>query len=181
MTDSIGRAFLSNAVSTFRKQKKLADGAIAQTSDEAFFRAPDAETNSIAIVVKHMAGNMRSRWSDFLTTDGEKPDRDRDSEFAIDEPSRDDLLARWEAGWQTLFDAIEPLGEEDLPREVTIRGEPHTVLEAIVRQLDHYAYHTGQIVYAAKLFRSSDWQTLSVARGGTAAFNREMFEKHAKR
>jgi hypothetical protein len=165
MTQSLGQHYLDDALHTFREYKKLAEGALAQTSDEDFFRTLDEESNSIAVIVKHMAGNMLSRWTDFLTSDGEKPNRNRDMEFVmLPETTRAEMLAFWEKGWQAVFDAIEPLTADDLMRTVTIRGQDHTVMQAINRQLSHYADHIGQIVYLAKHFKSSDWQTLSVPR-----------------
>src|SRR5919199_1074521 len=131
MTDSLAEHFLKDAVRVFRGQKKLADGAVAQVSDEEFFRAIDAESNSVALIMKHMAGNMLSRWTDFLTTDGEKPDRRRDSEFELEGEDRAAVEARWEAGWRTLFDTLASLRGGDLMRTVTIRGEPHTVVQAV--------------------------------------------------
>src|SRR5438552_2692974 len=137
--------YLEDAILQFRKQKGLADKAIAQITTEDFFAVLDAESNSIAIIVKHVAGNLRSRWMDFLTSDGEKPDRNRESEFVIEGgETKESLLAHWEAGWRYLFDALTPLTPEDLDRTVLIRGEPHTVVQAINRQLTHYAYHVGQ-------------------------------------
>ncbi|MEZ5064141.1 MAG: DUF1572 family protein [bacterium] len=156
----------------FRRTKQLADRAISQLDDEQFFRALAADGNSVAIVVKHVAGNARSRWRDFLTSDGEKPDRERDSEFVLDDrDTRADLMRRWEEGWAYLFGALEPLGEADLDREVKIRGEALSVLQAIHRQLSHYAYHVGQIVLLARTWRGDAWRTLSVAKGQSAAFN----------
>jgi hypothetical protein len=172
MNDSLAEHYLKDAVRVFRGQKKLADGAAAQVSDEEFFRAIDAESNSIALIMKHMAGNMRSRWTDFLNSDGEKPDRRRDSEFVVEGEDREAIEERWEAGWRTLFDALESLKPEDLGRTVTIRGEPHTVVEAVNRQLSHYGQHTGQIVFLAKHLKSSGWKTLSIARGHSEEFNR---------
>ena len=179
MTDqSLGQHYLDDALQTFRDYKKLAERAIAQTSDEDFFRTIDPESNSIAIIIKHMAGNMLSRWTDFLTTDGEKPDRQRDMEFVmLAETSRADLLAFWDQGWQAVFAAIEPLSPDDLMRTVTIRGQDHTVVQAINRQISHYANHIGQIVYLAKHFRSSDWQSLSVPKNKSAEFNAYLEEK----
>src|SRR6476661_3432886 len=160
---SLAQHYLDDALQTFRDQKKLAERAFAQVTDEDFFAALDDESNSIAVNIKHMAGNMLSRWTDFLTTDGEKPDRDRDMEFVIlPGAGRDDLLAFWEKGWRCVFEAIEPLGPDDLMRIVLIRGQQHTVLQAINRQIAHYGYHTGQIVFLAKHFKSSNWQSLSV-------------------
>lgn len=179
MTDvSLGRHVLDDAMQTFRDQKKLAERAFAQISDEDFFRAIDAESNSIAVNIKHMAGNMLSRWTDFLTTDGEKPDRNRDMEFVmLPETTREDMLAYWEKGWQCVFDAIEPLTPDDLMRTVKIRGQDHTVVQAINRQIAHYAYHVGQIVYLAKHFKSNSWQTLSVPKNKSAEFNAYLEEK----
>ena len=149
----------------------MAERAIEQVSDEEFFTAIDTEANSIAIVVKHIAGNQRSRWTDFLTTDGEKPDRDRDTEFEIIGDTRESLMQYWETSWQVLFDNIEPLTVDDFSKTVTIRGEPHTIAEAINRQLTHYSYHIGQIVLLAKHFRSADWKTLSIPKNKSAEFN----------
>lgn len=178
MTEQIIKNYLSDAVESFRSYKKMAEKAMAQVSDEEFFRAVDAEANSIAVIVKHIAGNQRSRWTDFLTSDGEKPDRFRDGEFlAFGEDSRESLMQLWEAGWQTLFDAVEPLTIEDFQKFVTIRGEPHTIIEAINRQLTHYAYHIGQIVFLAKHFRSGSWKTLSVPRNKSAEFNQFLADK----
>ena len=174
MTDPLAEHYLKDAVRVFRGQKKLADGAAAQVSDEEFFRTIDAESNSIALIMKHMAGNMRSRWTDFLTSDGEKPDRRSDSEFLVEGEDRAAVLERWEAGWRTVFDTLESLKPEDVSRTVIIRGEPHTVVEAVNRQLSHYAQHVGQIVFLAKHLRASDWQTLSIARGQSGKFNASM-------
>lgn len=172
-TDSLlGAHFLADAVKMFRNQKRLGEKAMAQLSDEDLFRAIDAESNSVAVIVKHLAGNMRSRWTDFLTADGEKPTRDRDSEFVLGEgTTRAEVLRWWEDGWSVVFAAVEPLRPEDLMRAVSIRGEPHTVVEAVNRQIAHYAQHVGQIIFLAKHLRSSEWQTLSIARGESGAFN----------
>ena len=172
MTDSLAEHFLDDAAKIFRSQKKLADGAAAQVSDEEFFRAIDAESNSVALIMKHMAGNMRSRWTDFLTSDGEKPDRYRDSEFVAGGEDRGAIEERWEAGWRTLFDTLASLKGVDPLRTVTIRGEAHTVVMAINRQLSHYGQHAGQIVFLAKHLRSSGWKTLSIARGKSGEFNK---------
>ncbi|HYR76898.1 MAG TPA: DUF1572 family protein [Pyrinomonadaceae bacterium] len=167
-----GQHYLADALRTFRDYKTLAERAFAQTSDEDFFKTIDEESNSIAVNIKHMAGNMLSRWTDFLTTDGEKPERNRDIEFVmLPGATRDDMIAYWEKGWQCVFDTVEPLGPDDLMRTVTIRGQDHTVIQAINRQLAHYAYHTGQIVFLAKHFKSSDWQSLSVPRNRSAELN----------
>ena len=172
MIESPAQHYLADAIKTFRDYKTLAERAFAQTSDEDFFKTIDEESNSIAVNIKHMAGNMLSRWTDFLTTDGEKPERDRDIEFVmLPGTTRDDMIAYWERGWTSVFDAVEPLQPDDLMRTVTIRGQDHTVIQAINRQLAHYAYHVGQIVFLAKHFRSSEWQSLSVPRNRSAEFN----------
>ena len=169
----------ADALQSFRNYKKLAERAIEQISEEEFFKTIDAEANSIAVIVKHIAGNLRSRWTDFLTTDGEKPDRNRDTEFEMIKDTRESLMQFWETGWQTLFDNIEPLTVEDFSRTVSIRGEPHTIVEAINRQLTHYSYHIGQIVFLAKHFKSSDWKTLSVPKNKSAQFNQYLADKQA--
>ena len=156
----------------FRRARRLADSAMTQVDDAGFFGAPDPATNSIAIIVKHMGGNLRSRWTDFLTTDGEKPDRDRDSEFELTSAdTRADLLARWDRGWQLVLDAISALTEDDLRRTVTVRGESLTVPHAIQRQLAHASYHTGQIALLARHYAGADWTSLTIPKGGSAAYN----------
>ncbi|MBW3566096.1 MAG: DUF1572 domain-containing protein [Acidobacteria bacterium] len=158
----------------YRRLKILAESALDQTTDAAFFAALAPEENSIAILVGHLSGNMHSRWSDFLTSDGEKPDRDRDSEFVLsDSDTRESLMRRWESGWRLLFEAIDPLVAADLEREVTIRGESLTVLQAALRQLTHYASHIGQIVLLAKHHAGPSWKTLSVPRGQSEEYNRK--------
>ena len=164
-------AYLLHAAAQFRSTKALADKAVAQLDDARFAAKLDAESNSVALVVKHVAGNLRSRWTDFLTTDGEKPDRRRDAEFEDEAAdSRADLMRRWEAGWATFFDVLDSLAPGDLGRTVTIRGEPHAVFEAIERQKTHYGYHVGQIVFLAKHLAGPAWTSLSVARGASEAF-----------
>jgi hypothetical protein len=171
-TTSLGQHYLEDALHTFREYKKLAERAFAQTSDEDFFRRVDDESNSIAIIVKHLAGNMLSRWTDFLTTDGEKPERNRDLEFVmLPDTTRAQMIAYWEKGWRVTFEAIEPLTADDLMRTIRIRGQDHTVVQAINRQIAHYANHVGQIVLLAKHFKSSDWQSLSVPKNKSAEFN----------
>ncbi|HZP03857.1 MAG TPA: DUF1572 domain-containing protein [Terracidiphilus sp.] len=167
-------SYVEDSIAVFRHSKRLADGAMAQVTDEQLFFTLDEESNSIAIVVKHMVGNMRSRWTDFLATDGEKPNRDRDSEFIDPPATREALLELWENGWAVLFGALEPLTDADLGRTVTIRGEAHSVMQAINRQIGHYAYHVGQIVLLAKHYASDHWQTLSVPRNRSAEFNRRV-------
>ncbi|HQZ98327.1 MAG TPA: DUF1572 family protein [Pyrinomonadaceae bacterium] len=178
MTEII-RNYHSDAIQSFANYKKLAERAIEQVSDEDFFALIDPEANSIALIVKHIAGNLRSRWTDFLTTDGEKDFRDRDSEFELTGDSRESLMAFWESGWKVLFDNIEPLTVEDFSRKVTIRGEPHSICEALNRQMTHYAYHIGQIVFLAKHFRSSEWRTLSVPKNRSSEFNQFLADKQA--
>jgi hypothetical protein len=168
----VAAQYLDEAHRQMRGHKRLAEGAMAQLKDEELFITLDAESNSIAVIVKHMSGNMRSRFTEFLTTDGEKPDRHRDREFELNSTTkRADLTIWWEEGWARVFGAIESLKPGDLMRTVTIRGEPHTVLQAINRQIAHYAYHTGQIVFLAKHIRSSKWRTLSIPRGKSEEFN----------
>jgi hypothetical protein len=164
-------AFVEDAALQLRKYKDLADRALAQVGDADLFRTLDAESNSIALVVKHLSGNMRSRWRDFLTSDGEKPDRDRDSEFELDAgDTKAALLERWEAGWRLLFAALAGLSPGDLLRTVSIRREPHTVLQAVNRQVTHYAYHVGQIVLLARHFAGPRWISLSIPKGRSREF-----------
>jgi uncharacterized damage-inducible protein DinB len=172
-------SYLEDSLAVFRYYKNLVERAMAQVTDEQLVTVLDSGTNSISQIVKHMAGNMRSRWTDFLTTDGEKPDRNRDSEFVDPPTTRQELLALWEQGWQYLFKALEPLSEEDMQRKVTIRGEAHSVMQAINRQVAHYSYHCGQIVLLAKHFKHDDWQSLSVPRGQSAGFNRRVLAGEA--
>ncbi len=173
--------YLDEAFRSLRGYKRLADAAIAQLNEEQFFATPDAESSSIAVIVKHIAGNMRSRFTDFLTTDGEKPDRNRDSEFVMaPDAKRDEVLAAWEENWELVFQAVNSLLPEDLGRTITIRGEPHSVLQAINRQVTHYAYHVGQIVYLAKHWKGADWKSLSVPKGQSEQFNAEMLRKRSK-
>ncbi|HZS04577.1 MAG TPA: DUF1572 family protein [Blastocatellia bacterium] len=175
MTDSLAQHYLDDSIEQFRKLKVMADKAIAQVDDRELFFAPDPESNSIAVIIKHISGNQRSRWTDFLTSDGEKPNRHRDTEFEIDETTtRETVLEWWEGGWKCLFDALEPLRPEDLMRTVTIRGLPHTVVMAINRQLTHYASHVGQIVFLAKQLKAGDWKTLSIPRGQSEIVNQKM-------
>ena len=173
--------YSTEAIRQFRKLKDLAERAIAQVRDEDLFARLDEESNGIALIMKHMAGNMRSRWTDFLTSDGEKPDRNRDMEFVIEEgDTRDRILERWSAGWRCLFEALALLTAEDLGRTVLIRDEPHSVMEAINRQLTHYAYHVGQIVFLAKHFAANNWQSLSIPRRKSEEFNAAMRRKREK-
>jgi len=167
--------YLDEARRQFRGYKRLAEGAIAQLKDEELFITLDPESNSIAIIIKHIAGNARSRFTNFLTTDGEKPDRNRDQEFELTpNTTRAEIMRWWEEGWSCVFSAIAALKPEDLMRTVTIRSQPHTVLQAINRQLAHYAMHVGQIVFLAKHLRSHEWKSLSIPRGKSEEVNRKM-------
>jgi hypothetical protein len=167
-------SYIEDSLSLFRYYKNLAERAMQQVSDEQLFAQLDPEANSIAIIVKHLAGNMRSRWTDFLTTDGEKPERNRDREF-IDPPDRRSaVLEEWEHGWACLFRSLESLADTDLGRTVTIRGEAHSVMQAINRQMAHYPHHVGQIVLLAKHFADSQWQSLSVPRNRSGEFNQKV-------
>lgn len=171
MTDAATH-YLEEARRQLRGHKRMGEGAMAQLRDEDFFVTLDPEANSVAILVKHLAGNMRSRFTDFLISDGEKPNRFRDREFEISPATtRGEVMSWWEEGWTCVFSAIDPLNPEDVMRTVTIRGEPHTVLQAINRQIAHYAQHIGQIVFLAKHLRSSNWKTLSIPRGKSEEFN----------
>jgi hypothetical protein len=162
---SVEEIYLADSISRFKEMKGLAEKAIAQINDEDFLRIVVEESNSVATIVKHINGNLRSRWTNFLTTDGEKPDRNRDSEFeSYAEDTRDSLMKKWETCWKILFDSLNSLNTSDLTKVVTIRGQHHKVVEAINRQLTHYGYHVGQIVFLSKFFASSNWQTLSIPR-----------------
>jgi hypothetical protein len=178
MTEGLVEQYLADVISSFRAYKKLAEKALAQVSDDELFATVDDESNSIAVIMKHMAGNMISRWTDFLTTDGEKPDRNRDMEFVITPDStKEDLFSYWNRGWQTVIAALKPLSEADFDKRVLIRGQEHSIIEAVNRQMTHYAYHIGQIVFLAKHFRGSDWKSLSIPRNRSAAFNSYLQEK----
>ena len=174
MTHKFSTSYTEDSLSLFRYYKKLGEGALEQVSDDQLFASLDPEMNSIAIIVKHIAGNMRSRWTDFLTSDGEKPDRNRDTEFEQPPATRAELLKLWDEGWELVFAALEPLSDPDLERKVTIRGEPHSVMQAINRQIAHYAYHVGQIVFLAKHLNASGWKSLSVPRNKSAEFNQKV-------
>ena len=167
--------YVEEVTRQFRGLKKTADRALAQVSEADFFVTLDPESNSLALIVKHLAGNMRSRWTDFLASDGEKPDRRRDSEFALEDgDTREALMHRWEEGWALTFSAIGPLSAEDFRRTVEIRGQPHSILKAINRQ---DAYHVGQLVFLAKHFAGSRWETLSIARGKSEEFKKSLRSK----
>ena len=167
-------SYVEDAKAIFHQYKRLAEGAMAQVSDEQLCSTLDSEMNSIAVIVKHMAGNMRSRWTDFLTTDGEKPSRNRDGEFEDPPATRTELMALWDDGWRCLFTALEGLTDADLVRTITIRSEAHSVMQAINRQVAHYPYHCGQIIFLAKHLQASNWKSLSVPRKQSAEFNRRV-------
>jgi hypothetical protein len=167
-------SYLDDCLSLFRSYKKMAEAAMQQVTDEQLFAVLDPEMNSIALIVKHMAGNMRSRWTDFLSSDGEKPDRNRDAEFEKPPSGREELMKLWESGWNCLFSALEPLSPEDMTRTVFIRGEAHSVMQAINRQIAHYACHYGQIVFLAKHFQHSQWKSPTIPRGRSAEFNQQV-------
>jgi hypothetical protein len=162
---------IESALGILKLYKSLAEKGMDQISDEEFFRPPEPESNSIAIIVKHINGNLLSRWTDFLTADGEKEWRDRDSEFEVDKKGRSQLMQGWERSWQCLFSSLEALTRDDLGKTITIRSEPHSVLEAINRTVAHISYHVGQIVFLAKMFKSGQWQTLSIAKRRSEEFN----------
>lgn len=174
MPHQFSTSYLKDSIGLFHYYKKLGERAMAQCPDNELFTTLDAESNSIAIIVKHLAGNMRSRWMDFLTTDGEKPDRNRDTEFEDAPKTRAALMELWERGWEYVFDALEPLAEADLTRTITIRTEPHSVMQAINRQVAHYAHHVGQVVFLAKHLTAKatgKWESLSVPRGKSTEIN----------
>ena len=179
---NIGAEYLTDALRNFRNYKKLAEEALAQTRDQDIFRLIDPDANSIAMLIKHIAGNMRSRWTDFLTSDGEKPDRHRDQEFEIAPgTTRASVMEWWERGWKCVFQAITPLKPEDLNHKVFIAGREHSVLQAITRQLLHYAGHVNQIVLLAKHFRGPEWKSLSIPKGQSETYARQFEQQHAAR
>lgn len=171
MTEQIIENYLQDTLEAFRNYKKLAERAIEQVREDEYFRQIDEESNSLAVIVKHIGGNLRSRWTDFLTTDGEKADRHRDTEFISENETRESLEKLWETGWNALFATLESLKVEDFGKTVKIRGEDFSVVKAMNRSLAHIAYHVGQITFLAKHFRASEWQTLSVPRGKSNEFN----------
>ena len=177
MAHELTTSYLRDSLSLFRYYKKLTERAMEQVTDEQLFAVLDGEMNSIAIIVKHMAGNMRSRWTDFLTSDGEKPDRKRDTEFENPPATRAALMKLWEEGWNYVFTALEPLSDADMDRTVEIRGEPHSVMQAINRQIAHYAYHCGQIVFLAKHLQARNGRRSRVPRGKSEEFNQRVAAK----
>ena len=172
---------VDTTASELRKVKRLADLAVDQLDDEQVWRRIDADSNSVGVLMRHMAGNMRSRWTDFRTTDGEKPDRHRDQEFEDVAIGRQELLAEWEDGWQRLFDALSSISDADLQATIYIREEPHTIHRAIVRQIVHYAGHAYQILALGKHLKGSDWKTLSVPRGKSDEFNQRVLAEQRAR
>jgi hypothetical protein len=174
MADELTTSYLQDSLALFRYYKKLGESALAQCPDAGLFTELDKDANSIATIVKHLAGNMRSRWTNFLTTDGEKPDRDRDSEFEEPPKTRADLFTLWDAGWKIFLDALERLSDADLTQTVTIRGEAHSVMQAINRQTAHYSSHIGQIILLAKHFAGDGWKSLSVPKKGSGQFTADV-------
>lgn len=177
MAHELTTSYLRDSLGLFCYYKKLAERAMDQVTDEQLIASLDAEMNSIAIMVKHLAGNMRSRWTDFLNSDGEKSDRKRDTEFENPPATRAALMKLWEEGWNQVFTALDPLSDADLNRTVVIRGEPHSVMQAISRQIAHYAYHCGQIVFLAKHLQATQWKSLTVPRGKSEEFNQRVVAK----
>src|SRR4051812_30503167 len=173
--NDVATALIDGALVAFRSHKGWADQAVAQLPDDKLHVALDPNTNSIAVIMKHVAGNLLSRWTDFLTTDGEKPWRDRDREFVDSFATRDELTAYWDSGWQRLFDALAGLSAADLGKTVTIRGEPHAVPLAIQRSVAHCGYHVGQIVLIARVLAGDDWTTITIPRGASASFNQRVW------
>ena len=177
MAHEFSTSYLRDSLAVFRYYKKLTERAMEQVTDEQLFAVLDGEMNCIAIIVKHLVGNMRSRWTDFLVSDGEKPDRKRDTEFEAPPETRAALMKVWEQGWDYVFTALDALSDADIERTVEIRGEPHSVMQAINRQIAHYAYHCGQIVFLAKHLQSSQWKALTVPRGKSEDFNQRVAAK----
>jgi hypothetical protein len=181
LNPTLDRLVMDAIIKRFQAYKEMAEKAFGQISDAQLHQPLDENTNSIAVIAKHMSGNLRSRFTDFLTSDGEKPDRDRDSEFVDDISDRQAFVAMWEGGWQCLFNAIRPLADGDLNKKISIRGEPHSVIDALVRQLSHHSYHTGQIVQLARFLAKDKWTVLTIPRGASRQFNAAMDEKHGKK
>ncbi|TDL30815.1 DUF1572 domain-containing protein [Jeotgalibacillus sp. S-D1] len=175
---NIGKEYLKIAIERFRSVKSLGDKTINQVSEKDIYWTYNDGSNSLSVIVKHMSGNMVSRWTDFLTSDGEKGYRNRDIEFSGDIPSKSELINVWENGWKTLFDALTDLSEDDLLKTIFIRGESHLVLEAIERQMAHYAYHVGQIVFIGKQLKNDQWESLSIPKGKSKEYLKQMLENH---
>ena len=176
---SLGQIYLDSAIKRLLTYRQLGEGTFAQLEEKDFYFAPNAESNSIAVIIHHLHGNMMSRWTNFLTEDGEKEGRNRETEFSAPPGGKDALLALWEKGWSRLLDTLRSLKEEDLMKTITIRREPLIAIDAINRQLAHYPHHVGQIVYIGKMIRGQAWQSLSIPRGASQDFNRAMQEKHS--
>ena len=174
MAHELTTSYIKDSISLFRHYKRMAESAMAQCPDPGLFTTLDKESNSIAIIVKHMSGNMRSRWTNFLTSDGEKPDRDRDSEFEEPPKTRAELFTTWDDGWKIFLEALDSLTDADMNKTVMIRAEPHSVMQAINRQIAHYALHIGQIVFLAKHFAGDDWKALTVPRTGSKQFTTDV-------
>ena len=172
MNNTIGKEFLGTAIKRLVYYKKLAEKTFDQLSDKDFHFAPNEASNSIAVIIQHMAGNMLSRWTNFLAEDGEKEWRRRDEEFEVHDYSRQQLLDLWEKGWGCFFNALESLRDDDLLKTVTIRQEPLTVIDAVNRQLAHYPHHVGQIIYAGKIIKNEHWKSLSIPKGKSDAYNK---------
>ncbi|WP_416828274.1 DUF1572 domain-containing protein [Ectobacillus polymachus] len=175
---NLGIEYLKVVKERFNDVKRLGDNTISQLSEEDIHWGFNEASNSIAVIVKHVSGNMISRWTDFLTTDGEKPNRNRDQEFEDNISSKQELISIWEKGWNTLFKTLNELGEQDLLKNIYIRGESHTVVEAIERQMAHYAYHIGQIVYIGKQLKDANWESLSIPKGKSEEHLQQMLKKH---
>jgi len=178
MMMKIGNVYLRVVIERFKSVKTLGDKTIEQLSEKDIHWTYNQESNSIAVIVKHLSGNMISRWTDFLTSDGEKENRNRDEEFIDDISSKSELISVWEKGWDVLIDTLTGLKEDDLLKTIKIRGEKHLVLEAIERQMAHYSYHVGQIVYIGKQLKNNEWKTLSIPRGKSEDYRKEMLERH---
>lgn len=175
---TVEQIFLDSAIKRFSDQKQLADKTFEQLSEDEMHYQPNTESNSVAIIIQHMHGNMLSRWTNFLTEDGEKDWRKRDDEFEAQNLSKRDLIQLWQEGWKTLLDTLHFLQPSDLLKTITIRHEPHNVVDAINRQIAHYSHHVGQIVYVGKVIKSTEWQTLSIARKASKEFNDKMMGRH---
>jgi len=174
MAHEFSTDYVKDSIAIFRQHKRFADRAIEQVTDEQLYATLDPDANSIAVIMKHVAGNMRSRWTDFLASDGEKPNRNRDTEFEEPPKTRAELLAMWEEGWRALFAALEPLSNADLERKVVIRTEPHSVMQAINRQMAHYSQHIGQIILLSKHFAGANWKTLTIPKKKSAQFTADV-------
>jgi hypothetical protein len=177
---TLGTTYLDSAINRFLTYKTLGDMTFAQLEEKDFYFSPSEESNSIAVIIQHMHGNMLSRWTNFLTEDGEKAGRNRDEEFNPPTQSKAELLALWENGWRCLIDTLRSLKDEDLLKTITIRHEPLVVIDAINRQLAHYPHHVGQIVFLGKMIRDHNWQPLSISKGASKAFNKDMQERHKR-